>query len=289
MNIKICSQIFTKGIGIVLITTMNTFSVFPAFAQQPDCSNYWSNPNTGETECFGSKMNLIAEPEPVISEPQSLSYKSSFLEQYNIGGEEITIPSPDEYVRVTQQMDAVYRLHSHMGDPMNDLLASYIPQSDAAIAMQGELPLLERGLVLKVGKILKGMSVSSQDFADMKNEIKSQNKEIINSSLPKLQEITKEKGQGISKEFDVDLALEISQMIPLDPHYESENVFSYSMYIVYKISDPGNSEEYVTSATITLVNVSGKVISLYSYGAQNDIEWTQNSSKAWSKKITASN
>ena len=289
MNIKISFQIFTKGIGIFLITTMNTFSVFPAVAQQPDCANYWTNPNTGETECFNGEMNLIAEPEPVISQPQSLSYKSSFLEKYNIGGQEITIPSPDKYVRVTKQMDAVYRLHRHMEDPLNDFLASYISQSDAAIAMKGEIPLLERGLVLKVGKELKGMVVSDQDFAEMKNEIKSYNKQIINSNLPKLREITKEKGQGISQEFNVDFAPEISQIIPLDPHYESENVLSYSMYIVYNISDPGSSQDYVTSATLTIVNVSGKVISLYSYGAQNDLEWTQNSSKAWSKKVVASN
>ncbi|MEM9276046.1 MAG: hypothetical protein AAGA80_24265 [Cyanobacteria bacterium P01_F01_bin.143] len=268
---------------------MNTFSAFPAFAQQPDCANYWTNPNTEETECFNGEMNLIAEPKPVSSQAQPLSYRSSLPESYDLGGKEITIPTPDKYVRVTREMDAVYRLHSHMEDPLNDFLASYISQSDAAIAMGGEIPLLERGFALKMVKVFKEMSVSSQDFAEIKNEVKTYNESISASGEPKLREIVNETGEGISKELGIDFSLNLSQMIPLEPHYESENVLSYSLYMIYEVSEGGVQEEYVLAATATLINVSGKVISLYSYGTQSDLEWTQNSSKAWAKKVVASN
>ncbi len=46
------SKIITKGLGITLITAINCFSVLPILAQEANCSNYWINPNTGETECF---------------------------------------------------------------------------------------------------------------------------------------------------------------------------------------------------------------------------------------------
>lgn len=65
MNIKQFSRI----IGITLLSSVNSLFVSPALSQQVSCSNYWVNPNTGLTECFGSSMNLILEPEPVKPEP----------------------------------------------------------------------------------------------------------------------------------------------------------------------------------------------------------------------------
>jgi hypothetical protein len=47
-----------------------------------------------------------------------------------------------------------------------------------------------------------------------------------------------------------------------------------------EVSAMGEQEKYVTAATVTLVNLSGKVVSLYSYGEQADLEWTQKASRA---------
>ena len=54
MNIKTISTIINKGIGLALIGSISSFLVPPALSQQAGCSNYWVNPNTGKTECFGS-------------------------------------------------------------------------------------------------------------------------------------------------------------------------------------------------------------------------------------------
>ena len=50
-------QTFSKGLSITLISVINYFSIFPAFGQQTSCSNYWTNPNTGQIECFGVTSN----------------------------------------------------------------------------------------------------------------------------------------------------------------------------------------------------------------------------------------
>lgn len=156
---------------IIFITMMNTFFPLNAFAQEPSCINFWTNPNTGEEECFNSEMTIIAEPKPVLPQSKPLSYNSSFLDRYNIGGQEISIPNPDQYVRVTQEIDGVYRLHNSTKDPYNNLLASYILQSEAKIAMRGEIPTSAKGFYLKVMKMLKSASLSPQDFAMLKKEI----------------------------------------------------------------------------------------------------------------------
>lgn len=54
MSIRNISKVIVKGIGITLIGSVNSFLVSPALSQKAGCSNYWVNPNTGKTECFGS-------------------------------------------------------------------------------------------------------------------------------------------------------------------------------------------------------------------------------------------
>lgn len=212
-----------------------------------------------------------------------------FAESFDIGGKEITIPPPDGYVRVTKEMGAVYRVNQKMFDPMNDLLAYYISESDAAIAMEGDVPSNERTFKLKVNKKIKGMVVGSQDFAEFKSMTKKQNQETLESIKSKLPGIFKKTSEGISKEFDLDIALQISQAIPLDPHYESENAIAYSMYFNYGVAVEGSQKKFAVSATATYVNVSGRVIFLYCYAPKDELEWTRNASKVWTESVMASN
>ncbi|MGK7897021.1 MAG: hypothetical protein AB4372_26260 [Xenococcus sp. (in: cyanobacteria)] len=264
---------------------MNTLFPLNAFAQESSCINFWTNPNTGENECFSSEMKIIAEPQPVLP----LSYNSSFSDRYNIGGQKISIPNPDQYARVTPEMDGAYSLYESAKDPLHKLLAYYIPQSDVDIAMRGEIPSSAKGFYLKVLKVAERESATPQDFAEIKKIIKTQNKENQASSLSTLQKIVQESGRNVSKKLDVDLTFNVSQFIPLDPHYESENIFSYSVYLVSQVSAMGEEIEYVSTVTATLVNISGKVISFYSFGEQTDLEWTQKASLTWAEKAIASN
>lgn len=214
---------------------------------------------------------------------------SAYAETFSVGGKELVIPSPQGFSRVTQQMDAVYRMSLQMVDPKNDQLAYYISDSDIPSAMAGELPSLDRTFLLKVNKQLKNMVVGSKDFAELKSMTKRQNKEIFESVKSQIPGLMKGASEGISKEFDVDFALQISQMIPLDPHYEAGNALAYSMYINYGVSAEGIKEELIVSATTTFVNVSGKVLFLYCYGPQDELEWTRSASISWAEKVMVSN
>ncbi|MHC4266992.1 MAG: hypothetical protein ACYSTS_00875 [Planctomycetota bacterium] len=83
--------------------------------------------------------------------------------------------------------------------------------------------------------------------------------------------------------------MKVSQMVPLDPHYESDNVLAYSMYINYEVAAEGNSDKLVVSGTNTIVNTSGKVLFLYCYASKDDLEWTRIASKTWTEAVMASN
>lgn len=213
----------------------------------------------------------------------------AYAEKFIIGDKELVIPTPQGFSRVTQEMDAVYRMSLQMVDPQNNQLAYYISASDIPAAMAGELPSLERTFLLKVNKQLKNMVVGSKDFAELKNMTKSQNKEVFESVKSQIPGLMTGASEGISKEFDVDFALQISQMVPLEPHYEADNALAYSMYINYGVSAEGTKDELIVSATATFVNVSGKVLFLYCYGPQDELEWTRSASKSWAEKVMDSN
>lgn len=215
----------------------------------------------------------------------SYAYAGSF----NIGGKVVVIPDPQGFSRVTQEMDAVYRLSLQLADPKNDLLAYYISDSDIPTAMNGNIPSLERTFLLKVNKQFVNMVVGSKDFAVLKNMTKRQNKEIFESVKSQVQDLMKDKIEGISNELDVDLAMQISQVIPLDPHYEADNALSYSMYIHYVTTIDGTKKDFIKSATATYVNVAGKVLFLYCYGTKGELEWTKSASRSWVEQIMNSN
>jgi hypothetical protein len=216
-------------------------------------------------------------------------FGSASADPFTVGGKVLEIPSPSGFHQVTPQMDAVYRLSLQMADPMNDQLAYYISESDVFVAMSGEIPFLERYFTLKVNKKLKTMVIGSKDFTELKNITKQQNRQMLKSVEEKMPSLMDKMSKGISKEFDVNFAMKLSQMVPLDPHYETENAFAYSMYINYGVVVDGSKEDFIVSATVTLVNVAGKILFLYCYGLQEELEWTRTASKAWTGMVMESN
>lgn len=208
---------------------------------------------------------------------------------FTINGKEIIVPVPEGFVRVTDDMTAVMRFVQQMADPMNDMLAYYIMESDVPAALVGEIPSLERTFILKVNKQLRNMTVGKNDFSQLKSLTKSQNQQMFEDIKAEIPEHMKNMSQGVSKEFNVDFAMNISQMVPLEPHYEAENALAFSMYINYGVSAGDEEIEEIVSGTSTFLNASGTVLFLYGYAPKDELEWTRAASMSWAEGVMASN
>ena len=169
------------------------------------------------------------------------------------------------------------------------MLAYYIMESDVPAAMAGEIPSLERTFILKVNKQLRNMTVGKNDFSQLKSMTKSQNQQMFEDVKAQIPEHIKNMSKGVSQEFNVDFAMDISQMVPLEPHYEAENALAFSMYINYGISAGEENIEEIVSATSTFLNASGSVLFLYGYGPRDELEWTRSASMRWAESVMASN
>jgi len=210
-------------------------------------------------------------------------------ETFSINGKEIIIPEPEGFVRVTADMPGVVKIVQQMSDPMNDTLAYYIMEADVPTALAGEIPSLERTFLLKVNKQLRNITVGQNDFSKLKGITKSQNQQIFEDVRAQIPERMKRMSQGMSQEFNVDFAMNVSQMVPLEPHYEADNALAFSMYINYGVSAGEEEMEEIISATSTFLNAAGTVLFLYGYAPKNQLEWTREASMKWADNVMTSN
>ena len=130
----------------------------------------------------------------------------------------------------TEDMIAVNSICEQVAaaDPANDTLASYILESGVPAALAGEIPPLDRYFVLKVSKGMQNLTVGKNDFAEFKKIIRDQNDELLKSVNPQIREGMSKMSEGVSQDFDINFSMEISQMVPLAPHYEKETALLHN-------------------------------------------------------------
>jgi len=208
----------------------------------------------------------------------------------SIGGVSLAIPNPSGFSPVTQQMAALYELQKQFVAPTNEEYVSFIPEADVPAVLIDEIPDLPRRFTVQTAKSLTGASVSTADFAELKNIIKSQNDELMKKVEKQLPGLMKQLNEGITKTYDVDLAFSVSKMVPMPVHQETDRTLAYSALVRYDMKDEvGNPAPFVAVVTATFTHVKGKVLFLYSYAEGSGLEWSKEASRQWTNAVVAAN
>jgi hypothetical protein len=219
----------------------------------------------------------------------SLFAVSALGDTFTINERNVAVPTPDGFVRVTDEMHELQRYIQQLHDPQNDTLAFYIPESDVPAAMAGEVPSLERWFILKVSKKLRNLAVGRKDFSEVKEATKRYNREAFDEVKARFPEYMDKISNGISQEFDTDFTVNIAQVVPLEPHYESEDALGFSMYLNYTFTTGDEEQQKIVAATSTFLNTGGTILFLFGYGPQDQLEWTRNATTAWAESVRTSN
>ncbi|MCL2872256.1 MAG: hypothetical protein FWF41_04660 [Betaproteobacteria bacterium] len=208
----------------------------------------------------------------------------------SVGDTDIDIPAPPGYVAVTPEMKALYEAQKLFVPPTNVEFISFIPETDASSALRGEISGLNRTFSVQTSKNAVNVSASNHDFLKLKNALKTQNDEAFKKIECQIPDFMKKINSGVSRKYDVDLALTVAQMVPLPVHDEADRSIAYSAFIKYGFNNPsGKASAETTAATIAFVHIKGKILFLYSFGEENDIEWSRNASKQWSTAVISAN
>ena len=202
-------------------------------------------------------------------------------EDFDISGTTISVPAPKGFVKVSKEMGLVYRYCQQMHDPVNDTLATYISEADAAKAFKGEIPDVKKYFILKVNKKLKEIPIAPKDFAELKTITKNSNQVTIDTLKNELGEAFDVTKNQVKKEFDLDVAFDVSKVIPLPAHYETDQAIAFSMFANLDMNVEGKTQELHLAVTSAFLLKSGKVLFLYNYAPIDDLEWTRQTSQAW--------
>ncbi len=209
-------------------------------------------------------------------------------EPFTVGEKVIEIPTPKGFVMVTPQMDAVYRYCRHMKPPTSKILAYYIPETDAPLAMSGEMPEIKHLFFVSVNKTIKDFVIASEDFTYIAQKVSQGLKQSFKLDK-QTQDFIDKRSKNISKEFNLDLQVKLLNITPFDIHHKSENSFAFSTYDESKVILENYEKEVITSRTITMINVAGKIFTLFCEAPQGQLKWTQSSSIDWSETILKNN
>jgi len=207
-----------------------------------------------------------------------------------IGKTALEIPSPPGFSEVTPQMSTLFEVQKRFVASTNVEFLTFISKADVPVALNGEIPALERRFTVQTAKALVNLSVTRGEFEELKQVIKTQNDEIVKKAEAAIGKNIESINEIFTDRYDIDLALSISQMVPLPAHAETERSLAYSAFIKYNVNDEtGNPTTFVAVMTATFVYVKSKVLFLYSYAGESDLDWSRNISKQWSNALIEAN
>lgn len=209
------------------------------------------------------------------------------LNAFSIGEKTIHIPAPDGYTLVSSDMVAINAMNESLQDTLNDLVATYIQNEETGTALAGVLPEMKRSYSVKVNKELKNEHFAESDFLEMQDIIEQQNAGTFEQIEYEINRINEQDGLE-SDDLDINNALQISKIIPLEVHSKNPHDFAHSMYINYG-PEADSTEDNVVAATLSYVNIKGTVLFMYAFAPQHELDWTQDSSSQWINSTLAAN
>ena len=207
-----------------------------------------------------------------------------------IGDAAFNIPSPPGFAAVTPEMESVYEFQKQFVHPASEQFLAFIPESEIGAALNNKIPDLERTFSVQTAKKLINIGTSTATFVKLKESIKLENENTFKKAEEKLPGLMEKINKGIEESFLVNSDLSVSQAIPLPPHYETDRILSYSAFVKYGAKDAsGNPFSYVSVSTVTFIHLKNKVLFLYSFAKEDDLEWSRNISKQWANSIVEQN
>jgi len=208
----------------------------------------------------------------------------------SVGGVSIAIVRPDGFSPVTPEMASLYELQNNFVAPMNQEFVAFIRERDVASALADEIPDMTRRFTVQTAKSLIDAKVSASDFAQLKDIIRSENDKLMTRVEEQLPGLLRQLNEGLTRKYDVDLALSVSQMLPMPIHEESERTLAYSALVRYDMNDKeGGPAQFVAVVTSTFVHVRGKVLFLYSYAEESGLDWSRQASRHWASAVVEAN
>lgn len=208
----------------------------------------------------------------------------------SIGGVDLEVPSPTGFAPVTADMVRLFNFQKQFVAPTNEEFVGFVSEEGIPLALKGDIPDLRRRFSVQTAKSIVSRSVSRSAFASLKDTIKTQNDDYTKKAQAELSKHMGRLNSELTKQYDLDVALSVSNMVPLAIHEDTDRTLAYSAFVKFEArDDSGVSTPVVSVVTSTFVHIRSKVLFLYCYADEDGLDWSRRTSAAWAAAVVAAN
>lgn len=215
---------------------------------------------------------------------------SAFAVDLDLSGTQLTVPTPAGYELVTEKMALFFEMKDQFVIETNIELASYVPNETVAELLVDIIPLFERRFSVQVSKALANKNIARRNFDELKGYLKDENQKVFDEIKAQLPTLESQINTGISENYDVDIGLALNGITPLEPHLNTDNSFGYSSYVSYKLpGEDGTPETHVSVTTNIILYLKERLVFLYVFGSEEDLNFTREEGNKWVTAIIEAN
>lgn len=226
-------------------------------------------------------QNEFAQYVPQVDLEKPVS--SAKVKSFNILGSELLIPTPPKFFRLPEDHDLTKQIASIEEDPMNDILAIFLPENQLSSFLSNDFEGLsiDKICFAKIYKKMKKVSPKRSLLNETKKGFEEQGDQIMSKLRGTISDFYDKRSKTISKEYDIEMVMKVSDFVFLPLHEESENHFSMSLLAKMELN--GLSE--VVSATMSMCYTKKTIPQVVVRGSKDDLEWTRLVCSQWTKEM----
>jgi hypothetical protein len=207
-----------------------------------------------------------------------------------IGDTALTIPAPPGLAPVTPDMTKLNQILELYVAPQNQRFVSFIPVESMAAIQRGEAAAMVRSASLQAAKAVVNKTLTTTDFAQLKDAIRKQNAEFAKKAEDQVSGLMNQANKQMENQFNTKPGLSLNGMVPLPPYDETDRSLAYTMKVSLTANDAnGQPVQNNGCVTVTFIFTRAKLLLLYVNGAKDDLEWTRQTAKTWADAILAAN
>jgi hypothetical protein len=209
--------------------------------------------------------------------------------EVNVSGININVPTPQGFAQLTRDIQPLYDVSLDTTNPNNRRLVTFVDEEIVPSALAGETPDIKRFVNVEVMRRLESVTATRSDFMQvqtlMRNSLDEQISKVEASIAGKMEDLS----SRVSETLDLDLALSVSNIVPLPIHRETQRMTAHSMIIKYDKSNAGAETDFIVTLTTTFLFIKGKILYVYVYGGPKDLSWTRDRAARLIDSIIAAN
>lgn len=210
--------------------------------------------------------------------------------EITVGNRPVELPMPAGFVQLTPDMAPFYEAMRAYIPPTNERYVTLITEEMARKIRRGEAVEFVRYINVEAEKQVARASLSSADFAEFRSIMRSQIETMFAQAEENIPGLIDRGNEIASDQLGAEIEVEIGQIVPLPVHLDTETAIANTNLMSVATSIDG--EQAVAqrvAGTMLALHVMDKMLFLYVYGAESDVEWTRDMAASWAADILAAN